>query len=77
MTDLAQANGETTAENDVNAAVPAHEEVARLAYEISCGDDAGSDAENWARAERELRDRSAVEDPETPKSPRKKRAAKP
>jgi hypothetical protein len=77
MTDLAQVSGETTAENGSNAAGPAHEEVARLAYEISCGDDGGSDVENWARAERELRERSASRDPETPKNPRKKRAAKP
>ena len=29
--------------------------IARRAYEISQGDDAGDDAENWLRAEREVR----------------------
>jgi hypothetical protein len=32
------------------------ETIRRRAYEISQGDDAGSDHENWERAERELRD---------------------
>jgi hypothetical protein len=31
------------------------EEIARRAYEIAHGADAGSDEENWLRAERELR----------------------
>jgi len=34
---------------------PTHEEIARRAYEISQSRDAGSDEENWHRAERELR----------------------
>jgi hypothetical protein len=32
-----------------------HEEIARRAYEIAQSDDAGTDEENWRRAERELR----------------------
>ena len=36
-----------------------HEEIARRAYEIAQGDEAGSDEENWLRAEVELRSRSA------------------
>jgi hypothetical protein len=31
------------------------EEIARRAYEIAQGEDAGSDEENWLRAEAELR----------------------
>jgi hypothetical protein len=34
------------------------DEIARRAYEIAHGAEAGSDEENWLRAERELRSRS-------------------
>jgi hypothetical protein len=34
---------------------PTQDEIARRAYEISQGSDAGSDEENWRRAEEELR----------------------
>jgi hypothetical protein len=37
------------------AAELSREEIARRAYEIAQGDDAGSDEENWLRAETELR----------------------
>jgi hypothetical protein len=36
------------------------EEIARRAYEIAHGDDAGSPEENWLRAESELRGRSTT-----------------
>jgi hypothetical protein len=35
---------------------PSHDDIARRAHEISQGPDAGSDEDNWHRAERELRD---------------------
>lgn len=35
------------------------EAIARRAYEISQGDDAGTSEENWQRAERELREQAA------------------
>ena len=54
---------ETTTRVDVangdDGTVP-HEEIARRAYEIAQGDDGGSDEQNWLRAERELRRRSAT-----------------
>jgi hypothetical protein len=34
---------------------PTHDDIARRAYEISQGPDAGSDEDNWHRAVRELR----------------------
>jgi hypothetical protein len=34
---------------------PTHDEIARRAHEIAHGADAGSDDENWLRAEQELR----------------------
>jgi hypothetical protein len=34
---------------------PSHDEISRRAHEISLGDEAGTDEENWHRAERELR----------------------
>ena len=34
---------------------PTHEEIAQRAYEISQSGEGGSDADNWHRAERELR----------------------
>jgi hypothetical protein len=36
-------------------AEPTHDEIARRAHEISLSDEAGTDEENWHRAERELR----------------------
>ena len=39
----------------------ADEDVRRRAYEISQSSDAGTDEENWHRAERELRQRSDTE----------------
>jgi hypothetical protein len=35
---------------------PSYEDIARRAHELSQGDDAGNDDDNWHRAERELRD---------------------
>lgn len=35
---------------------PSHDSISRRAYEISQSDEAGSDEENWRRAEAELRD---------------------
>ena len=35
---------------------PSYDDIARRAHEISQGPDAGSDDDNWHRAERELRD---------------------
>jgi hypothetical protein len=42
-----------TAEGQVS-----HDEIAQRAYEIAQGPEAGSDDENWLRAEQELRGRS-------------------
>jgi hypothetical protein len=39
---------------------PSHDAIARRAYEISQSDDAGTDDENWRRAEAELRDRPSA-----------------
>jgi hypothetical protein len=42
---------------DPDDSQPSRAEIAQRAYELAQGDDAGSDVENWLRAERELRDR--------------------
>jgi hypothetical protein len=41
---------------------PTHDEIAQRAHEISQGEDAGSDDENWRRAEEELRGRRGEPD---------------
>jgi len=50
---------------------PDRDEVARRAYEISQSEESKTDEENWARAERELRDKQPVS------RWRRRRAAKP
>jgi Protein of unknown function (DUF2934) len=48
--------GQKTETAEVGAEeTPTEEAIRQRAYEISQGDDAGSDAENWQRAEAELR----------------------
>jgi hypothetical protein len=56
LADHVEPNSETeqTAKTNLNVAHLSHDEVARRAHEISLGDQAGSDEENWHRAEREL-----------------------
>jgi hypothetical protein len=60
---LATSETETTAgraaATDQDETIP-QDEIARRAYELAHGDEAGSDEENWLRAERELRSRSAT-----------------
>ena len=60
---LATSETETTAPDtavtDAGATV-SQDEIARRAYELAHGDDAGSDEENWLRAENELRGSSAT-----------------
>jgi hypothetical protein len=48
-----------SAATDERETVP-KDEIARRAYEIAHGADAGSDEENWLRAESELHGRSAT-----------------
>jgi hypothetical protein len=56
MDDPVEPNSETeqTAKTNLHPRHPSHPKVARRAYEISLGEDAGTDEENWHRAEREL-----------------------
>jgi hypothetical protein len=57
-------------------AEPKHDEIARRAYEISQGEDAGSADENWHRAERELRaERDGGASARPPARPRRARKA--
>jgi hypothetical protein len=57
------AETETTARDTAVAdtgATVSRDEIARRAYDIAHGDDAGSDEENWLRAEKELRGSSTT-----------------
>lgn len=55
---------EQTAKTNLDLSEPPREEIERRAYEISCAGDAGSDLENWIRAERELAGGIPSDEPE-------------
>ena len=53
--DAPRARGRAAAET----AAVSHDEIARRAYELAHGEHAGTDEENWLRAEQQLRGGSA------------------
>jgi hypothetical protein len=63
MADRVEPNSETeqTEKANLNVSQLSRDEVARRAYEISLRDDAGSDEDNWHRAERELQEQRRPE----------------
>lgn len=52
---IARMSEQTNGSEDRPGREPTYDEIARRAFEISLGEHAGTDAENWQRAERELR----------------------